>query len=86
VNLAFSKDQEEEIFVHHKIGEHAEEFYDWVNKGASVFICGEKDPMSKEVEETILKIFEQYGKLSADEAKKQLEQLKEEGRYEKDVY
>ncbi|HTB53254.1 MAG TPA: flavodoxin domain-containing protein [Ferruginibacter sp.] len=86
INLAFSRDQEEKIYVQHKMQEHAAELYDWLNSGASFYICGKKDPMSTDVENTLLKIIEQYGNQSPEGAKEYLEQLKEEGRYEKDVY
>jgi sulfite reductase (NADPH) flavoprotein alpha-component len=49
-------------------------------------VCGEKAPMSVNVESELLSIFEQHGELSAEDAKKYFEQLKEEGRYSKDVY
>lgn len=86
IDLAFSNDQQEKIYVHHRMKERAAELYNWINNGAYVYISGEKDPMSKEVEETLLNIFEEQGKKSGDEAKQYLELLKQEGRYEKDVY
>ncbi len=66
--------------------EKAEELYQWVDNGASVYISGTKDPMSKDVEHTLLQIIGEQGKKIGDEAKKYLEQLKKEGRFEKDVY
>ncbi|MES2776717.1 MAG: flavodoxin domain-containing protein [Bacteroidota bacterium] len=86
VNLAFSRDQKEKIYVQHKMLEHAEALFDWIKSGAYIYICGKKDPMSVDVENTILHIIEQHGKLSKEEAKAYLEKMKDEGRYEKDVY
>ena len=86
VNLAFSRDQKEKIYVQHKMLEHAESLFDWICGGAYIYICGKKDPMSVDVENTILHIIEQQGKVGKDEAKAYLEKLKNEGRYEKDVY
>ncbi len=86
VNLAFSRDQEEKIYVQHKMLEHAETLFYWINSGAHIYICGKKDPMSIDVENIILLIIEQEGKQSKDEAKSYLEKLKDAGRYEKDVY
>jgi len=86
VNLAFSRDQEEKIYVQHKMLQHGAELYEWLNGGASFFVCGKKHPMSTDVENTLLKIIEQYGNKTAEEAKKYLDHLEEEGRYEKDVY
>jgi len=86
INLAFSRDQKEKVYVQDKMQQHAAELYEWLSAGASFYICGKKDPMSTDVENTLLKIIEQYGNQSPEGAKEYLEQLKEEGRYEKDVY
>ncbi|MEO5892344.1 MAG: flavodoxin domain-containing protein [Ferruginibacter sp.] len=86
VNLAFSRDQKEKIYVQHKMLKHAPELYDWLEKGGYFFVCGKKDPMSVDVENTLLRIIEQQGNKTSEEAKKYLEHLEDEGRYEKDVY
>ncbi len=86
VNLAFSRDQKEKIYVQHKMLQHGAELYEWLNAGASFFVCGKKHPMSNDVENTLLQIIEQYGNKTSDEAKKYVAHLEEEGRYEKDVY
>ena len=51
-----------------------------------MYVCGQKAPMSVEVEKELLAVFETYGELTAEDAKKYFERLKEEGRYSKDVY
>lgn len=86
IDLAFSRDQQEKIYVQHRIKEKANEFFQWIDGGASVYISGTKDPMSKDVEHTLLQIIEEHGKKTSEEAHQYLEQLKKEGRYEKDVY
>lgn len=86
INLAFSRDQKEKIYVQHKMLQHGAELYDWLNGGASFFVCGKKHPMSGDVEHALLQIIEKYGNKTPEEAKKYLHQLEEEGRYEKDVY
>jgi sulfite reductase (NADPH) flavoprotein alpha-component len=86
IDLAFSRDQQEKVYVQHRIKEKAGEFFQWIDGGASVYISGTKDPMSKDVEHTLLQIIEEHGKKTTEEAHQYLEQLKKEGRYEKDVY
>lgn len=86
LDLAFSRDQPEKIYVQHRMLQKATELYQWIDGGASVFISGTKDPMSRDVESVLLQIIGDQGKKSTEEAKKYLEQLKKEGRYEKDVY
>ncbi|AEW03202.1 sulfite reductase [Niastella koreensis] len=86
VNVAFSRDQKTKIYVQHKMLEHAKAFYEWLQNGAYVYICGAKEPMSVDVENTILQIIERFGSKSSAQAVEYLNQLKEEGRFLKDVY
>ncbi len=86
LSLAFSRDQQEKIYVQHRMLEKATELYQWINSGAFIYISGTKDPMGKDVENALLQIIAKQGNKTTDEAKKYLEQLKDEGRYEKDVY
>ena len=86
VNVAFSHDQEERIFVNHKMLEHGAELYDWILNGAYVYVCGQKDPMSVLVENTLQLIIEKFGNKTKEEAKKYFDELKDGGRYSKDVY
>lgn len=86
IDLAFSRDQQEKIYVQHRMQQKAAELFSWIDGGASIYVSGKKDPMSKDVEVTLLNIITTEGKKTADEAKAYLEQLKKEGRYEKDVY
>lgn len=86
VNLAFSRDQKEKIYVQHKMLQHGAELYEWLNRGAYFFVCGKKDPMSMDVEKALLQIIELHGNKTNEEAKQYLTILEEEGRFEKDVY
>jgi sulfite reductase (NADPH) flavoprotein alpha-component len=86
VNVAFSRDQADKVYVQHKMRKHGHAFFEWLESGAYVYICGKKDPMSTDVENTILEIIETYGARSTAEALVYLDQLKEQGRYLKDVY
>ncbi|MEO7393495.1 MAG: flavodoxin domain-containing protein, partial [Chitinophagaceae bacterium] len=56
LDLAFSRDQAEKIYVQHRMLEKAAELYQWINSGAFIYISGTKDPMGKDVEATLLKI------------------------------
>ncbi|MFT3680568.1 MAG: flavodoxin domain-containing protein [Ferruginibacter sp.] len=86
ISLAFSRDQKEKIYVQHRMKEHAAELFEWLEGGASFFVCGKKDPMSVDVENTLLEIIQEHGKKTVEESKKYLEHMEEQGRYEKDVY
>jgi sulfite reductase (NADPH) flavoprotein alpha-component len=86
VNVAFSRDQAEKIYVQHKMLREKTELFDWITKGAIVYLCGNKDPMSGDVENTLLEIIKDQGKMDEKAALEFLGQMKEEGRYLKDVY
>lgn len=86
VNVAFSRDQAQKVYVQHKMLAHAEELYRWLQGSAYVFVCGTKSPMSEDVEATLLQIIQEQGHYSNKQAVDYLEKLKEEGRYLKDVY
>ncbi|HXR84005.1 MAG TPA: flavodoxin domain-containing protein [Hanamia sp.] len=86
IDTAFSRDQQEKIYVQHKIQKHGAEFFEWLEAGSYVYLCGAKEPMSKDVEQTILQIIETFGERSKEEATQYLENLKETERYRTDVY
>lgn len=86
VNTAFSRDQSQKIYVQDKIWKHGAEFFEWLQAGSYVYICGSKYPMSGDVEATILKIVEHFGERTKEEAQEYLDAMKEEGRYVLDVY
>lgn len=86
INLAFSRDQQEKVYVQHKMLQHGHELYEWLSKGAFLYICGAKEPMSTDVEDTLLQVVEKFGNKTIEEAVQFVEQLKEDGRYLKDVY
>jgi sulfite reductase (NADPH) flavoprotein alpha-component len=86
IDLAFSRDQADKIYVQHRMLQKAKELYSWIDNGAFIYISGTKDPMSKDVENALLQIIEEQGNKSKEEAVKYLEKMKDENRYEKDVY
>jgi sulfite reductase (NADPH) flavoprotein alpha-component len=86
LNVAFSRDQKEKIYVQHKMLKHGKDLYEWLQNGASIYVCGAKEPMSVDVEDTLMQIVQKYGDKSIEEAVQFVEQLKDESRYLKDVY
>jgi sulfite reductase (NADPH) flavoprotein alpha-component len=86
VNTAFSRDQKEKVYVQHKMHRHAAELFSWLESGAHVYVCGAKQPMSVDVEATLLSIIRNEGYKNAAQAEAYLDELKETGRYVKDVY
>ena len=86
LDLAFSRDTTEKVYVQHRLQQKSSEVFQWLEGGASVYVCGAKEPMSKDVEETLLGIIQHEGKRNEEEAKNYLEELELSGRYAKDVY
>ena len=85
-DTAFSRDQEEKIYVQNRIVEHAEEFYAWLEEGGFIYICGDASRMAKDVDAAIHKAVEIAGGKTEDEAKAYVEALKKTKRYLRDVY
>jgi sulfite reductase alpha subunit-like flavoprotein len=86
LDLAFSRDQDKKIYVQDRLLEHGDELIEWIDNGAVIYVCGSKDPMSKDVEKTIIKIISDKRGISMDSAEDFLALLEEKGRYLKDVY
>ncbi len=72
--------------MQHKMIQQGAELYKWLSNGASLYVCGAKEPMSVDVEDTLMQILEKEGNKTFEEAVQFVEQLKDEGRYLKDVY
>lgn len=86
VNLAFSRDQKSKIYVQHRMLEHANELWKWIDGGAYIYVCGARHPMSTDVENALLQIVERQGGKSIPDAIAFVEKLKEEGKFLLDVY
>jgi sulfite reductase (NADPH) flavoprotein alpha-component len=86
VSLAFDNHHTGIKTVRDKIKEQAAALYEWLQNGAYLYLCGQKEPMSKDVEAALLEVIAQAGQLDEAAAKQYVEQLKSDGRYMKDVY
>lgn len=85
-DFAWSRDQEEKIYVQHKIREEAAELWQWLQQGAHIYVCGDASRMAKDVEQALLDTIAEQGGLSPDDADEYLDNLRQEGRYQRDVY
>ena len=86
LDLAFSRDQAEKIYVQQRMRENAAELWQWMEQGGHFYVCGDAKRMAKDVEDTLLAIAGEHGKKSAAEAKAWLDGLAKAGRYQRDVY
>ncbi len=86
IDLAFSRDQAEKVYVQDRIREKGQEVFEWLERGAHFYVCGDAMHMAKDVEKALLELIETHGKKSAQQAKEYLLGLRKSKRYQKDVY
>lgn len=86
LDLAFSRDQAEKIYVQSRMLEAAAELWSWLEAGAHFYVCGDASRMAKDVDAALHTVIEKAGGKSNDEAKAYVERLKSEKRYQRDVY
>jgi len=86
LDLAFSRDQEEKIYVQTRMQEKGAELFAWLDRGGYFFICGDATYMAKDVDKTLHSIISEHGKMTDDEAVTYVNELKKTKRYVRDVY
>jgi len=86
LDVAFSRDQGAKVYVQHRMVEKSREFYGWLQEGAHLYVCGSVSPMGADVHATLLSIVQSEGGKSAEEAEAYVKSLREQGRYQRDVY
>jgi len=86
LDLAFSRDQADKIYVQHRLLEKGAAVWTWLQEGAYFYVCGDADPMAKEVEAALLQICQTHGGLDITAAQAYIKQLRHNKRYLVDVY
>lgn len=86
LDTAFSRDQEEKIYVQTRMMQAANELWQWLEEGAHFYVCGDAKRMAKDVDEALHSIIQTAGGKTADEAVAYVTQMKKEKRYARDVY
>ncbi|EPL9569540.1 NADPH-dependent assimilatory sulfite reductase flavoprotein subunit [Providencia rettgeri] len=86
ISLAWSRDQQQKVYVQDKLREQGEAVWQWLQEGAHVYVCGDANRMAKDVEQALLDIIGQYGNMDAEAADEFLSELRVMRRYQRDVY
>ncbi len=86
LDLAFSRDQEQKIYVQTRMQEKGAELFGWLERGGYFYICGDATYMAKDVDKTLHDLIEEHGKMDADTAIAYVNGLKKAKRYVRDVY
>lgn len=86
LDLAFSRDQAEKIYVQHRMLEHATDLWSWLQEGAHFYVCGDAKRMAKDVDAALHEVICTSGGLTEDNASAYVAELKSQKRYVRDVY
>lgn len=86
IDLAWSRDQQQKIYVQDRLREQGAELWRWINDGAHIYVCGDANRMAKDVERTLLEVIAEFGAMDAEAADEFLSELRVERRYQRDVY
>ena len=86
LDVAFSRDQPEKVYVQHRMHDRAAELYAWLQEGAHLYVCGDASRMAHDVNEALVDIVAKQGGKSKEAAEAYVEELKKAKRYQRDVY
>ena len=86
IDLAWSRDHKEKIYVQDKLREQGAELWRWINDGAHIYVCGDANRMAKDVEQALLEVIAEFGAMDIEAADEFLSELRVERRYQRDVY
>lgn len=86
MDVAFSRDQRDKVYVQHRIRERAQEIFAWLEDGAVIYVCGDAKQMAGDVDAALVDVIASQAGVSRDDAVARLKELRREGRYQRDVY
>jgi sulfite reductase (NADPH) flavoprotein alpha-component len=86
LDLAFSRDQAEKVYVQHRLLEHGRELYAWLAGGAHLYVCGDASRMARDVHAALVEVIATHGAMAREDAEAHLNSLQQQGRYARDVY
>jgi sulfite reductase (NADPH) flavoprotein alpha-component len=86
IDVAFSRDQPEKIYVQHRLWERRADINAWLQEGAHFYVCGDEKGMAKDVDTMLAKILAEPLKGDEDAGRAKLKELMKAGRYQRDVY
>nr|WP_242670352.1 bifunctional nitrate reductase/sulfite reductase flavoprotein subunit alpha [Mycobacterium decipiens] len=86
LDLAFSRDQRHKVYVQHLMRKRGAQLWRWLQDGAQLYVCGNADPMAKDVDRALCEIVAEQGHLDPDTARTYVQALRADKRYHRDVY
>lgn len=86
MDVAFSRDQKDKIYVQDKMLEQGKLLFDWLERGAHFYVCGDAQRMAKDVDNTLKQIVQKYGGLTSEKAEEYVKYMQVTNRYQTDIY
>jgi sulfite reductase (NADPH) flavoprotein alpha-component len=86
LDTAFSRDQPQKVYVQDRMQEHAADLFEWLERGAYFYVCGDVTRMAKDVEAALLDVIAKGSHGTLDHAAEYLAMMKKQKRYQRDVY
>lgn len=86
LDVAFSRDQRQKIYVQDRIRENSKEVFRWLERGAALYVCGDSKRMAGDVNDALIDVLVNEGGMDAGAAANKLKALRGQGRYQRDVY
>ncbi|AKM29073.1 sulfite reductase [NADPH] flavoprotein alpha-component [Pandoraea faecigallinarum] len=86
IDLAFSRDTGDKVYVQHRMREQGKTLYAWLQEGAYLYVCGDAGQMARDVNAALVDIVAEHGAVSPDTAAEYVKTLQREKRYQRDVY
>ena len=86
LDTAFSRDQQEKVYVQHRMMENAKELWAWIDLGASFYVCGDAKRMAADVDTALKQIVAEQGRMSEEQASAYVSEMAAAKRYQRDIY
>ena len=86
LDLAFSRDQADRVYVQHKMLDHGAELWRWLDDGAHFYVCGDATRMARDVDAVLTAVIKTHGRMSEEAAHHYMRELVADKRYVRDVY
>lgn len=86
LDVAFSRDQKEKVYVQHCMQEQSQDLYAWIQQGAHFYVCGDEKRMAKDVHQALIDVFKLEGGMTQEKAEECVKNMQKSKRYQTDVY
>lgn len=86
LDTAFSRDQTAKVYVQHRLRESGKEIFEWLERGAYFYVCGDASRMAKDVDAALHEVIQSAANCTVEQATDYVTRLVAEKRYQRDIY